>query len=56
VALGAGLAGKLVDVSGANTAFSVAAVAAAVAAVTVGGFRGALRVPAEHVGSPLLTR
>jgi MFS family permease len=56
VALGAGVSGKLVDVSGANSAFSVAAVAAAAAAVTVGVFRSTLRVPAEHVGSPLLTR
>ena len=56
VALGAGASGKLVDVSGANTAFSVGAVAAAAAAVTVAVFRSTLRVPAEHVGSPLLTR
>jgi MFS family permease len=56
VAVGAGLAGKLVDVSGANSAFAVATVAAGVAAVTVGTFRSTLRVPAEHVGSPLLTR
>ncbi len=56
VALGAGVSGKLVDVSGANTAFSVGAVAAAAAAVTVAVFRSTLRVPAEHVGSPLLTR
>jgi predicted MFS family arabinose efflux permease len=56
VALGAGVAGKLVDVSGANSAFSVATVAAGVAAVIVGAFRSTLRVPAEHVGSPQLTR
>jgi MFS family permease len=56
VALGAGVAGKLVDVSGANSAFSVATVAGGVAAVTVGAFRSTLRVPAEHVGSPQLTR
>jgi MFS family permease len=56
VALGAGVSGKLVDVSGANSAFSVAVVASAAAAVTVGAFRSTLRVPAEHVGSPLLTR
>jgi len=35
VALGAGLSGKLVDLAGANTAFSVATVAAAAAAVVV---------------------
>ena len=56
VAIGAGVSCKLVDVSGANSAFSVGAVAAAAAAVTVGVFRSTLRVPAEHVGSPLLTR
>jgi predicted MFS family arabinose efflux permease len=56
VALGAGVSGKLVDVSGANSASSVAAVAAGAAALVVGAFRGTLRVPAEHVGSPLLTR
>ena len=56
VAVGASVAGKLVDVAGANTAFSVATVAAAVAAVTVATFRGHLRVPAEHVGTPVLAR
>jgi MFS family permease len=56
VAVGAGLSGKLVDVFGANSAFSVATAAAGIAAVTVGTFRSTLRVPAEHVGSPLLTR
>jgi MFS family permease len=56
VALGAGLSGKLVDVFGANSAFSVATAAAGLAAVTVTVFRSTLRVPAEHVGSPLLTR
>lgn len=35
VALGAGLSGKLVDLSGANSAFSVATVAAGVAALVV---------------------
>jgi predicted MFS family arabinose efflux permease len=56
VALGAGLSGKLVDVFGANSALSVATAAAGIAAVTVAAFRSTLRVPAEHVGSPLLTR
>jgi MFS family permease len=56
VALGAGLSGKLVDVFGANSAFSVATAAAGAAALTVGTFRSTLRVPAEHVGSPLLIR
>ena len=54
VAVGASVAGKLVDVAGANTAFSVATVAAAVAAVTVACFRNHLRVPAEHAGTPVL--
>ena len=54
VAVGASVAGKLVDVSGANTAFSVATVAAAVATVTVAAFRRHLRVPAEHAGTPVL--
>src|SRR5918998_845016 len=48
VAVGSSVAGKIVDVFGANTAFSVATVAAAVAAVTVGAFRRHLRVPAER--------
>jgi hypothetical protein len=56
VAVGASVAGELVDVSGANTAFSVATVAAAVAAATVIAFRRFLRVPAEHVGTPVLAR
>jgi MFS family permease len=56
VALGAGVAGKLVDVLGANSAFSVATSAAGAAALTVATFRSTLRVPAERVGSPLLTR
>jgi MFS family permease len=56
VAVGASVAGELVDVSGANTAFSVATVAAAAAAVTVIAFRRFLRVPAEHVGTPVLAR
>jgi MFS family permease len=56
VALGAGVSGKLVDVFGANIAFAPAVGAAAAAALTVGAFRSTLRVPAEHVGSPLLTR
>jgi MFS family permease len=56
VALGAGVSGKLVDAFGANIAFAPAVVAAGAAALTVGAFRSTLRVPAEHVGSPLLTR
>jgi MFS family permease len=56
VAVGASVAGKLVDVSGANTAFSVATVAAGAAALVVTAFRRHLRVPAEHVGRPVLAR
>jgi MFS family permease len=56
VAVGAGAAGKLVDVFGANSAFSVATVAAGAAAVTVGAFSRLLHVPAEHVSTPLLAR
>ena len=56
VAIGASVAGKLVDVAGANTAFSVATVAAGAAAVTVTVFRRLLRVPAEHTGTPVLAR
>jgi MFS family permease len=56
VAVGASAAGKLVDVAGANVAFSVATVAAGGAAVAVGLFRRLLHVPAEHVGSPALAR
>ena len=56
VAVGASVAGWLVDASGANTAFSVAAVAAGMAAIVVGTFRRHLRVPAEHVGLPVLAR
>jgi MFS family permease len=56
VALGASVAGKIVDASGANTAFVVATVAAGVAAVTVAVFRRFLRVPAEHAAVPALAR
>jgi MFS family permease len=56
VAVGASVSGELVDVAGANTAFSVATAAAGVAALTVAAFQRHLRVPAEHVGSPVLAR
>lgn len=56
VAVGAGLAGWIVDVAGANTAFLVATVAAAIAAVVVGSFQRLLHVPAEHAGSIALAR
>jgi MFS family permease len=54
VAVGASVAGKIVDVSGANTAFLVATVAAGLAAIAVGMFQRLLHVPAEHVTAPAL--
>ena len=56
VAVGASVAGKIVDVSGANAAFLVATVAAALAAVTVGLCQRLLHVPAEHSAQPALAR
>jgi MFS family permease len=56
VAIGASVAGKIVDVSGANTAFLVATVAAALAAVAVALFQRLLHVPAEHAAAPELVR
>ena len=56
VALGASVAGKLVDVSGANTAFVVATVAAGIAAVVVACSQRLLHVPAEHAAEPALAR
>jgi hypothetical protein len=45
-----------VDVSGANAAFLVATVSAAIAAVVVAIFQRLLRVPAEHAPTPALAR
>ncbi|TQN40978.1 putative MFS family arabinose efflux permease [Blastococcus colisei] len=56
VAVGASVAGKVVDVYGANTAFLVAVVAAAIATVVVGMFQRLLHVPAEHASAPALVR
>jgi MFS family permease len=56
VAVGASVAGKVVDVSGANAAFLVATVAAAIAAVVVALCQRLLRVPAEHAAAPALAR
>jgi MFS family permease len=56
VAIGASVAGKVVDVWGANAAFLVATVAAAIAAVVVGAFQRLLHVPAEHAATPALAR
>jgi MFS family permease len=54
VAIGASVAGKIVDASGANPAFLVATVAAAIASATVSGFQSVLRVPTEHATEPAL--
>jgi predicted MFS family arabinose efflux permease len=56
VAIGASVAGKIVDAAGANTSFLVATVAAAVAALVVSVFQRLLHVPAEHAASPALAR
>src|SRR5215210_1706178 len=56
VAVGASVAGKVVDVSGANAAFLVATVAAAIAAIAVALFQRLLHVPAEHAPAPALVR
>jgi MFS family permease len=56
VAVGASVAGKVVDTAGANASFLVATVAAALAVVTVGLGQHLLVVPAEHVPSPALAR
>jgi MFS family permease len=56
VAVGASVAGRIVDASGANTAFLVATVAAAIAAITVGLCQRLLHVPAEHAAEPALAR
>jgi MFS family permease len=56
VAVGASLAGKIVDASGPNTAFLVATVAAGIAAVVVGLYQRLLHVPAEHALTPALAR
>src|SRR3954467_11908068 len=56
VAVGASVAGKVVDVAGANAAFLVATTAAGIAAVVVGLFQRYLHVPAEHAPAPALAR
>jgi NhaP-type Na+/H+ and K+/H+ antiporter len=53
VAIGASVAGKVVDVAGANRAFLVATVSAAVAAVVVASFQQLLHVSAEPVAAPV---
>jgi MFS family permease len=54
VAVGASVAGKVVDVSGANAAFLVATVAAAIAAVVVAVFQRQLHVPPLPSTAPAL--
>jgi MFS family permease len=56
VAFGASVAGKIVDVAGANASFVVATVAAGLAAVCVAFGQRCLRVPAEHAATPALAR
>ncbi len=56
VAVGASVSGKIVDISGSNAAFSVATVAAAIAAVVVALTQRSLHVPAEHASAPALAR
>jgi MFS family permease len=56
VAVGASVAGKIVDVWGANAAFSVATVAAGIAAIVVAACQRLLHVPAEHASTPALVR
>jgi hypothetical protein len=56
VAIGASVAGKIVDVAGANASFLVATIAAVVATIVVGSFQHLLHVPAEHAASPALAR
>jgi MFS family permease len=54
VAVGASLAGKIVDSVGANASFLVATVSAGAAAVVVGLGQRCLHVPAEHAATPAL--
>jgi MFS family permease len=54
VAVGGSIAGKVVDVVGANAAFLVATVATGIAAVVVIGSQRLLHVPAERSPAPLL--
>ena len=56
VAVGASVAGKIVDVWGANAAFLVATAAAGIAAVVVLACQKLLHVPAEHASAPALVR
>ena len=56
VAIGASVAGKLVDVYGANVSFLVATISAGIAAIVVCAFQRLLHVPAEHAASPALAR
>jgi MFS family permease len=54
VAIGASLAGKIVDAVGANASFLVATVSAGAATAVVGLGQRLLHVPAEHAATPAL--
>jgi len=54
VAVGASVAGKIVDAVGANASFLVATVSAGVATLVVGLGQRQLHVPAEHAATPAL--
>ena len=56
VAIGASLAGRIVDAVGANASFAVATGAAGIGAVTVALGQRVLHVPAEHAPEPALAR
>ena len=56
VAVGASVAGRIVDSAGANPSFLVATVAAGVAAGTVALGQRCLHVPVEHAPTPALAR
>jgi MFS family permease len=56
VAVGASVAGQIVDTSGANTSFLVATVASGTAALVVLAYQRLLHVPAEHAPEPALAR
>jgi MFS family permease len=56
VAVGSSAAGKLVDTVGANRAFLVATLAAAIATVVVAATQRLLHVPAEHAAEPAMAR
>jgi MFS family permease len=56
VAIGASLAGRIVDAVGANASFLVATVSAGAATVVVGLGQRLLHVPAQHAATPALAQ